>query len=1030
MRLYRSVCQILFGVLLLSALSGLTPGPSDADPSNAAPLAINPGHNPQAAGLRDKARDLLAKFDYSDAILLYQQAYALDKALFQSDATLDLYKIASCYYKTSHYKDALTYYQLELSLEQKIGDKVSVPVTLNNIGLVYNELSQYTSALDCYRAVLLLQHSGGDTVGTAATLSNIGSVYDDLSQHGKAMEIFQKALLIQQRLADKPGEAQTLSNIGEDYEQAGQYAKAADCFAQSLHLSFQLKDKIGVATGLANLGLVYKQQGQYATALQCYQYAAPLLHLIGNRDGEAVTLNNIAAVYDDLGQPAKALDSYLQVLVVLKQVGDKAEIASALVNTGMAYDDLGEHSKALDYYQQALPIQKKIGDEADEATTLTNIGVVYSYAGDYQQALHYMLEALPIRRKYEEVADEGKTLNDIGSVYEKMARYDLSLQYYEDALTISRSIGDKPSEAIALGDIMKVASSEGNLSVAIFFGKQAVDKFQSIRANLAGLDKSSQSSYLKSNQAYYRTLSDLLIRKGRLPEAQQVLGLLKEQEVFDFLRGQSTETPDMVSLTPAEASQEDAYNQIADQVTALGESQQDILDKIRQGSATQEDRTKLDDVKGKLIIATHHLNSFIAHLAEAFSSSTPEASSLESRLQAVKNASGLQDMLRQLHVHGEDVVVLETIVAPDRYAVIVTTAQSQKVEQYSISQEDLNKKVADFQNALRDPTVDPRPAALALYKIVFAPIENDLKQADAKTLMWSLDSTLRYVPIAALYDGKQYLVERFDNEVFTLGSLSGFGTDETTSWEGLGLGVSQAHSYTDPVSNQTYNFPALRAVPAELNAVIDSTANKEGIVPGEILLDPQFTQATMTQALEQQKYNIVHIASHFSLHPGDPNGSFLLLGDGNHLSLANMADDQTLFQGVDLLALSACDTATGGTSSDGAEVDSLGTIAQQDGAKSVLASLWPVSDDSTRMLMQGFYRIHERTPGTSKADALRQAQLSLLDGTAKGPAETNRGVILTTPKSTPNLPAFTRNADAPYAHPFYWAPFILIGNWR
>jgi len=1019
MRMVRPVALIAIGALLVYCSSSVNAAPQDGPP-----------HNPQAVALRSSARLLLAKYDYADAIPQYKQAFALDKTSYLADATLDLYKIASSYYSISQYQNALAYYQLELALEQKIGDKTSAAITLNNIGLVCNDLSLYTNALDCYRAVLLLQHSSGNTRGTAATLSNIGSVYNDLGRHADAMDYFQKALLIQQRLGDKPGQAQTLSNIGEVYDQTGRYLKASDYFQQSLTMSIKLRDNIGMATGLANLGLVFSQSSQYATALECYQHALPILQNIGDRDGEGVVLNNIAAVYDNLGQPARARDSYLQVLQILEQVGDKAEQCTTLINIGGASDDLGQYDSALGYYQQALSIQKKIGNNADQATTLTNIGVVYTYTRQYKRALQYLFQALPIRMQYQEVADEAKTLNDIGTVYDKMNRNGQALQYYQQALPISREIGDTSSEAATLGNIMGVENRDNNPDLAIFYGKQAINIYQSIRSSLSSLDKESQKSYLKSNRQSYRVLSDLLIGRGRLPEAQQVLGLLKEQEVFDFLRGQTPTSVDLVGLTPIEAAQEHDYEQIADQVTALGQQQQGILDKIRQGTATPEDQAQLADIRPKLFTAAHHLNTFLAHLADAFRSTTPEGADLQSRLQAVKSASGLQDTLRQLHRLGQDVVVLETVITPDRYAVIVTTAQSQKVEQYPISEEDLNKKVADFQTALRDPAVDPRPEALALYKILIAPIENDLQQAGAKTLMWSLDGTLRYVPMAALYDGSKYLVERFDNEVFTLGSQSGFGMDESAKWEGLGLGVSLAHSYTDPVSGQEFNFPALHAVPAELDAVIDSPANKTGVVPGDILLDPQFTQTAMTQALELQKYNLVHIASHFALHPGDPDGSFLLLGDGGHLSLASMADDQTLFQGVDLLALSACDTATGAAGSDGTEVDSLGTIAQQDGAKSVLASLWPVSDDSTRLLMQNFYRAHETQPGTSKAEALRQAQLSLLDGTAQGEVNRTRGASPVATSPTANLPIFTPDPKAPYAHPFYWAPFILIGNWR
>ena len=273
-------------------------------------------------------------------------------------------------------------------------------------------------------------------------------------------------------------------------------------------------------------------------------------------------------------------------------------------------------------------------------------------------------------------------------------------------------------------------------------------------------------------------------------------------------------------------------------------------------------------------------------------------------------------------------------------------------------------------------------------------------------------------------------MERFDNEVFTLGSQSGFGSDEQGQWNALGLGVTQTRTVSDPAGGQSLTFPALSGVAPELHGVVRDAAHPGGALPGTVLLDTDFSQQAMTDDLHTQRYNVVHIASHFALRPGDPGASFLLLGAGAW-TLADMKDDSTLFSQVDLLALSACDTASGGADGDGTEVDSLGSVAQGDGAKSVLASLWPVADASTRLLMEGFYRWHETHPGVSKAEALRQAQLSLLRGTAS-PADgtASRGVETARNRSDAGLPPFTPDPKAPYAHPYYWAPFVLIGNWK
>ena len=283
--------------------------------------------------------------------------------------------------------------------------------------------------------------------------------------------------------------------------------------------------------------------------------------------------------------------------------------------------------------------------------------------------------------------------------------------------------------------------------------------------------------------------------------------------------------------------------------------------------------------------------------------------------------------------------------------------------------------------------------------------------------MWSLDGVLRTIPIAALHDGKQYMVERYQVEVFTPASRRALKDKPSQQWKGLGFGVSKGHE----------DFPDLPAVPDELRGIIyeenaSMADREEGRIPGKIMLDDAFTEETLRQAL-QQRFPVVHIASHFYFDPNSDLDSFLLLGDGGRLSLQKVKTSNKLFDGIELLTLSACDTATSDVTTNGKEVDGLAEIAQRQGAKAVIASLWPVADDSTALLMQIFYALKRQQPEMSKAEALRKAQLKLLQcqDELSGLSEQDR-ILLSyiQPGSESGC----------YSHPHYWAPFILIGNWR
>jgi CHAT domain-containing protein len=200
-----------------------------------------------------------------------------------------------------------------------------------------------------------------------------------------------------------------------------------------------------------------------------------------------------------------------------------------------------------------------------------------------------------------------------------------------------------------------------------------------------------------------------------------------------------------------------------------------------------------------------------------------------------------------------------------------------------------------------------------------------------------------------------------------------------------------------------------------------------------LLLDEQFTEAAMRESL-RQRYPLVHIASHFRFHPGNETDSFLLLGDGAQLTLARIKAESSLFAGVELLALSACNTAMSGEDAEGKEIEGFGVMAQRQGAKAVVATLWSVADASTRELMRRFYQLRQSQPQMTKAEALRQSQLALLRGEqyrAREQAVRRRDVRLDKAGAASiEAPAFQPDPKAQYAHPFYWAPFILIGNWK
>jgi CHAT domain-containing protein len=501
-----------------------------------------------------------------------------------------------------------------------------------------------------------------------------------------------------------------------------------------------------------------------------------------------------------------------------------------------------------------------------------------------------------------------------------------------------------------------------------------------------------------------------------LPEAQQVLDLLKEQEYFEFIRrdeGDGSTLNGKATLTPEEAILEKRYREISDRLTALAAERAELFNKMNRTSEEEKRLAQLDKDIGD---SNKVFQQFLTQLAQELT--RPKQ---VSRLEQIEESEGLMETLRRL---GPGTVALYTLVSDEKYRVILVTADVRKSYEYTIKAEDLNRKVLALREVLQTPSRDPRPLAREMYNVLIGPdLARDLAQAKAQTLMWSLDGVLRYLPMAALYDGQRYFVESYRNVVFTPASHSRLNNPVTAKWRGLGLGVSKAQE----------GFVGLTGVPEELRGIIqDETARtpSTGVLPGKVILDGAFTEIAMEAEL-RKAYSVVHIASHFRFQPGNETQSFLLLGDGSHLTLADLKNLGQLFSGVDLLTLSACNTAVGDRLGDGKEVESFGVIAQKKGAGAVMASLWPVMDESTQLFMREFYSLHGAKPNTTKADAIREAQLAMLHGQIRGSAPKSLATNIS--RGAGDLagqPRFETDPTAPFAHPYFWAPFILIGNWK
>ena len=926
-------------------------------------------------------------------------------------------------------------FKLASDLYQETENKQGESLSLIALGRIAYETSEKALALKYFEKAAILCRAIGDKLGEGIALGTIGVIYSEIGDKQQALKFYSESLPLFQAVGDKKRENTTLNNIAKAYSDLGDKKQALKFYSDALLFARAIGDKLGEARTLNNIGESYNSIGEAQKALEFFQLALQIFRKVQDKDGESKVFGNIAYVYSELGEKQKALDFYTLALQIARQLGNTSYEGAILSSFGAIHGELGETQKALEFFNQALPLLQNSGNKRGESKTLSNIGGIYRDLGEIKKAIDYINKGLSLIRTIGNKRDEGIQLTELGGMYFGLGENQKALEYFQQGLLLNKEVGDRRSEALTLVRLQVYWNKLKNQKLAIAYGKQSVNLYQELRRNIQGLDKQTQKTYLKSIEGIYRYLTNILIAEGRVAEAEQVLGMLKEEEFFEYLRRDDKAAKELkatIKLTPTEAEAFKRYEEIADDITRIGREFGELEKESKKFPVGKFPRqAEMDKLDKQLADARKVFNKFLEDLDARFRNK--ETKEKDSRVAQISGTKALLDSLNQPRT-----VIISTIAGEDRLNLIVTTSKINRAHTVDIKAADLNKLVVEFRDEVKNPSVDPRPLGKKLYDILFpADLQKDLAGVDADTIVWSLDGTLRYAPMSALWDGQKYLVEQYSHAILTLASRDKIDKTQAarTNWTALGLGVSQAFE----------NFDALDAVPQELCRVVNDeskkaaclklTNGKTGVFGGINLSDSEFTFENFK--LHLGRYPIVHIASHFSLNAGTENDSYLLLGGGKtseerKLSISAVREKlDTKFVGTELLVLSACNTAmSAGENSSGAEIEGFGALAQEQGAKTVLASLWSVADDSTRDLMTEFYDQLKRNPKIGKAESLRKSQIALLNGKYK-PGETPqwRGTAVFNLGET-KQPAFKTDENAPFAHPFYWSPFILFGNWK
>ncbi|MBD2175443.1 tetratricopeptide repeat protein [Pseudanabaena sp. FACHB-1998] len=950
-----------------------------------------------------KAREQLQQGNTQEALTLFQQAIAIFQKQgdrYSEARTLNF--IGNVYLDLTQFEKAIATYQVALGIVNQI--KPSNPkdalkvrndevLILLNLGYTLNQASKQEEAVSIYEQALVGAQTIKDQEREATILNNLGQIYVRLGKISQGLERLQKALAIRQNSPDpalKKNLAGVLLNIGFTYRRLGQFDKALDFYQQSLGVAKKTGDRKVETSILNNIAGIYRSQGKYLKSLEQYQASLDLAQKLSLFSQEASTLSNIGTVYKELGQSANALKYFEQALQKNKKLKNRQFESVLLSNIGSIYDDQGKTQQALNYYQQALAIHQEINDIAAQGVTLNNIGEAYRTLKQYDNSLSNYQQALKILRELGDRSAEAVALANMGSIYTETKRYSESLTVNQQAVAIHRQLGERRGESIDLSNLGYLFLDWNKPELAILFFKQSVNVRESIRKDLRSLSVEAQKVYTGTVEKTYRDLANLLLKQNRLLEAQQVLDLLKIQELDDYLknvRGNSETAKGIELLAPEQRFLTD-YSAIQNRSIQAGEKLLDIL-KITPINRSPQQIQRLMELQDIQEQTSQQLNTYVQSPAVTTilkQISQSESSNSEATLQQF---ASLQKNLQQL---SQKAAIFYPLILEDRLELILVTANGKPIRRtVPVKQIEFNQAIVDFRSEVRDPSsLDILDSAQKLHSWLIQPIASDLQQAGIQTIIYAPDGQLRYVPIAALHDGKQWLVERYAINTITAASLTNLSDRPSNKQPRVLAGAFTSGRYTFEVNGQTFSFAGLPFAEKEVENLVSKLPNSAKFIDRDFNVN--------STVAKFQQFNIIHLATHAAFVIGKPEDSFVMFGDGSRASLRDVSTWS--LKNVDLVILSACETGLGGKLGNGTEIMGFGYQMEYAGAKAAIASLWQVSDGGTQALMEAFYGVLKDSQLT-KAEVLAKAQRAMIQ---------------------------RQSNTQDFSHPYFWSPFIIIGN--
>jgi CHAT domain-containing protein len=928
---------------------------------------------------------------------------------------------------------ALKALEQALKIYRMIKDRPSEGKALANLGRAHFAFKSYAKAIEYSEQSLAIARAIKDQQLEVQVLKRLGLIYLRTGNHAKAISLVENRLAIHQKSNNRTEEVRTLGDLGFVYLRAGNTAKAIEVQERGVKLAQELKDDSLIFEARGNLNETYNsilqvdnlsvQMGQapISTALRAEKTT--------QRRVEADRLLQQGIQFLESWNADAALKPLESALRIYQEIKNRQGEGKTLFNLAKVYSLSKQHDKAADSYERALPIY--LEQNAGVSEILFNLGDSYMATAQYQKAINHYENLLSVYENYPNMMraeSHAGLLMQLSNAYSALSQHEKAYSYYKRAISLFNAAFGRDEDIGIFSDFGLFFERHNQPELAIAFYKKSVNGHEAFRRRLLSSrqavlpfpfkmsnqqSREVRESYTKYVAGDYRNLANLLLSRNRTIEALQVLDLLKVKDLQDFLGKSNSKTQfdESIELFPEEKK-------------ILHNFQVLITLHFQPSPWFWKDfRT---DTQGNLFTSDGHKIEQVAYAKERQASqrkligSFPENPAIKSAIQSLQSTAidqnlklkTYQDLQARRQKLGNNVALFYPLVLDDRLELVILTRDRPPVRKpVAITSKQLEAEVKTFREQLdgRSPLI--KESAKKLYQSLFQPLESELKAAGVDTIVYAPDSFMRYVPLAALYDGSQWIAQRYQINYLTALALTPLDPDLNTNPRLLAAALTQDRQVN--LLGKTHRFPALQFTQPEVS-------NLAKLLPNTTtLIDQTFNRPNLDKGVPQS--TILHLATHGMFVPGSPDQSIILLGDGSTISLREI-EQQWKFPNLSLVVLSACETAIGGKLGNGIEVLGFGYQMQRTGSRAAMSSLWKVDDGGTQVLMNTFYSALQQ--GMTKAKALQETQKALITGNYTTVGGKRSDVEVRIDSRITQSSAISDRLS----HPYYWAPFILIGN--